>query len=145
MTTGRGPSSGDAASHSPYVVGAPALPLRVPLAPRAWLAWSLAAVTIALVTDNPVYRGLVALAALNVLLAWLPPRRRLRPLAVAVAFSAALAALINLLASHTGADVLIRLPDGLPLVGGPLTLESLAFGGALGLGLVAALLSVAPL
>ncbi len=62
-----------------------------------------------------------------------------------MALAAALAALINLLASHTGADVFARLPDGLPLVGGPLTLESLAFGGALGLGLVAALLSVAPL
>jgi energy-coupling factor transport system permease protein len=115
------------------------------LAPRAWLVWSIAAVTVALVTDNPVYRGLVALVALNVLLTWLPPGRRLRPLAVAVALAAALAALINLLAGHTGADVFARLPDGWPLVGGPLTLESLAFGGALGLGLVAALLSVAPL
>ena len=43
------------------------------LAPRAWLLWSLAAVTVALSTDNPIYRGLVALAALNVLLTWLPP------------------------------------------------------------------------
>jgi len=102
------------------------------LAPRAWLVWSIAAVTVALVTDNPVYRGLVALVALDVLLTWLPPGRRLRSLAVAVALAAALAALINLLASHTGADVFARLPDGLPLVGGPLTLESLAFGGALG-------------
>jgi len=115
------------------------------IAPRAWLVWSLAAVTVALVTDNPVYRGLVALVALDVLLTWLPRGRRLRRLAVAVLLSAALAALIDLLASHTGADVLARLPDGLPLVGGPLTLESLAFGGALGLGLVAALLAVAPL
>ena len=115
------------------------------LAPRAWLVWSLAAVTVALVTDNPVYRGLVALVALDVLLTWLPPGRRLRPLFALVAFSALLAALVNLLASHTGADVIARLPDGLPLVGGPLTFESLAFGGALGLGLVAALLSVAPL
>ena len=115
------------------------------LDPRAWLVWSLAAVTVALVTDNPVYRGLVALVALNVLLAWLPPGRRLRPLILAVVLAAALAALINVLASHTGADTIARLPDGLPLVGGPLTLESLAFGGALGLGLVAALLAVAPL
>jgi energy-coupling factor transport system permease protein len=118
---------------------------RTGLDPRAWLVWSLAAVTVALVTDNPIYRGLVALVALNVLLAWLPLGRRLRPLALAVALAAALAALINLLASHTGADAIAHLPDGLPLVGGPLTLESLAFGGALGLGLVAALLAVAPL
>jgi len=39
------------------------------LAPRAWLAWSLAAVTVALISSNPVYRGLVALVALNVVLA----------------------------------------------------------------------------
>jgi energy-coupling factor transport system permease protein len=97
------------------------------------------------VTDNPVYRGLVALVALNVLLTWLPPGRRLKPLAIAVTLAAALAALINLLAGHTGADVIARLPDWWPLVGGPLTLESLAFGGAIGLGLVAALLAVAPL
>jgi energy-coupling factor transport system permease protein len=134
-----------AAFHTLQVEGTPALPPRVALAPRAWLVWSLAAVTIALVTNNPVYRGLVALVALNVLLTWLPPGRRLRPLALAVAFSAALAALINLLASHTGADVIVRLPDWLPLAGGPITFESLAYGVAIGLGLVAALLAVAPL
>jgi energy-coupling factor transport system permease protein len=64
---------------------------------------------------------------------------------VAVVLAAALAALIDVVASHTGADVLVRLPADWPLVGGPLTVESLAFGGALGLGLVAALLAVAPL
>jgi energy-coupling factor transport system permease protein len=124
---------------------APPAAIQAGLDPRVWVVWSIAAVTVALVTDNPVYRGLVALVALNVLLTWLPPERRLRPLAMAVALAAALAALINVLASHTGADVIARLPDWLPLVGGPLTLESLAFGGALGLGLVAALLAVAPL
>jgi energy-coupling factor transport system permease protein len=115
------------------------------VAPRAWLVWSLAAVTVALISDNPVYRGLVALVALNVLLSWLPPGRNLRPLAVAVVLAAAFAALMNVIAGHTGAHVLLRLPSDWPLIGGPLTLESLAFGGALGLGLVAALLAVAPL
>ena len=115
------------------------------LAPRAWLIWSLAAVTVALSTDNPVYRGLVALAALTVLLTWLPAGRRVRPLAVALVLAAGMAVLINLLAAHTGADAFARLPGEWPLVGGALTLESLASGGALGLGLVAALLAVAPL
>ena len=115
------------------------------MSPRTWLIWSLAAVTVAVSTDNPVYRGLVALAALNVLLTWLPPGRRMKPLAVALVIAAALAALINVLASHTGADVLARLPPDWPLVGGALTLESLAFGSDVGLGLVAALLAVAPL
>ena len=115
------------------------------IAPRAWLVWSLAAVTVALSTDNPVYRGLVALAALDVLLTWLPSGRRVRPLALALLAAAGFAALINVLAGHTGADVIARLPGDWPLVGGPLTLESLAFGGALGLGLAAAILAVAPL
>jgi len=117
----------------------------VTIAPRVWLVWSLAAVTVAVSTDNPVYRGLVALAALNVLLAWLPAGRRIRPLALMLVFAAGMAALINLIAGHTGADVMVRLPSGWPLVGGALTVESLAYGGALGLGLVAALLAVAPL
>ena len=115
------------------------------IAPRAWLVWSLAAVTVALSTDNPVYRGLVALAALNVLLTWLPPGRRVRPLGLALLFAAGFAALINLIAGHTGADVMVRLPGDWPLIGGPLTVESLAYGGVLGLGLAAALLAVAPL
>ena len=115
------------------------------IAPRAWLLWSLAAVTVALSTDNPVYRGLVALAALNVLLTWLPRGRRVRPLALALLFAAGFAALINVIAGHTGADVMVRLPGDWPLIGGPLTVESLAYGGVLGLGLAAALLAVAPL
>ncbi len=120
-------------------------PVEPGLAPRAWLVWSAAAVTVALLTDNPVYRVLVVLAALNVLLAWLPPGRNRKPLALALVVAAVLAASINVLASHTGADVLLRLPAWLPLAGGPITLESLAFGGAISLGLVAALLAVAPL
>lgn len=87
----------------------------------------------------------MALAALNVLVVWLPSGRRVRPLAITLLLAAGIAALVNVMASHAGADVLIRLPSGWPLVGGALTLESLAFGGSLGLGLVAALLAVAPL
>jgi energy-coupling factor transport system permease protein len=102
-------------------------------------------VTVAVSTDNPVYRGLVALAALNVLLTWLPAGRRVRPLFFMLLFSAGLAIAINVIAGHTGTDVMVRLPSYWPLIGGPLTVESLAFGGAIGLGLVAALLAVAPL
>ncbi len=115
------------------------------LAQRAWIVWSLAAVVAALSTDNPVYRGLVTLAALDVLLTWLPRSRSLRRLGVAVAFSALFAVLVNVLVSHTGADVLIHLPDAIPVFGGPVTLESVAFGVTVGLGLTAALVAVAPL
>jgi energy-coupling factor transport system permease protein len=117
----------------------------VRIAPRAWLIWSLAAVTVAVSTDNPIYRGLVALAALNVLLTWLPRGRSVRPLFFMLLFAAGLAGTVNVIAGHAGVDVIVRLPSDWPLVGGPITVESLAFGGALGLGLVAALLAVAPL
>jgi energy-coupling factor transport system permease protein len=115
------------------------------LSPRAWLIWSLAAVAVALSTDNPVYRGLVAIAALNVLIAWLPPGRRLKPLAFGLVFAVFFAVLINGLAGHGGADVIVRVPDAIPVFGGPITVEAVLFGGAVGLGLVAALLAVAPL
>lgn len=115
------------------------------IAPRVWLLWSLAAVTVAVSTDNPIYRGLVALAALNVLLTWLPRGRSVRPLFFMLLFAAGLATTVNVIAGHAGVDVIVRLPSDWPLVGGPITVESLAFGGALGLGLVAALLAVTPL
>jgi energy-coupling factor transport system permease protein len=44
-----------------------------------------------------------------------------------------LAALFNGLTAHLGDTVLIRLPDWLPLLGGPVTLEALAFGAMNGL------------
>jgi energy-coupling factor transport system permease protein len=137
----------DAASRVPAARPTPAAAEwpRPGIAPRAWLIWSLAAVTVALSTNNPIYRGLVALAALDVLLTWLPEGRRVRPLAITVAVAAGFAALINVLAAHAGADVLASLPADWPLVGGNLTVETLAFGADLGLGLAAALLAVAPL
>ena len=115
------------------------------LSARAWLGWSLAAVAVALSTDNPVYRGLVAAAALNVLIAWLPRSRSLRPLGFGLAFAVFFAVLVNGLAGHGGADAIVSVPDAVPIFGGPITIESLLFGCSVGLGLVAALLAVAPL
>jgi energy-coupling factor transporter transmembrane protein EcfT len=115
------------------------------LSARAWLIWSLAAVAVALSTDNPVYRGLVAAAALNVLIAWLPGGRSLRPLAFGLAFAVFFAVLVNGLAGHGGADTIVSVPEAVPIFGGAITIESLLFGCSVGLGLVAALLAVAPL
>ena len=115
------------------------------LSARAWVGWSLAAVAVALTTANPVYRGLVAIAAFDVLVAWLPPGRRLRPLAFGMAFAVAFAVLINGIAGHGGSSVIVRIPDAIPIFGGPITVESIVFGGSIGLGLVAALLAVTPL
>ena len=115
------------------------------LSARAWLGWSLAAIAVALSTDNPVYRALVAIAAFDVLVAWLPPGRRLRPVAFGLAFAVGLAVLINGIAGHGGTTVILAIPNAIPILGGPITVESLVFGASIGLGLVAALLAVAPL
>jgi energy-coupling factor transport system permease protein len=113
--------------------------------PRAAGAWSLAALAIAVSTTNPVYRGVVALCALNLILARGRPGVRLRPLLVTVAVAAAIATVVSLLLSHTGAHRLLQVPAGVPAIGGAITFESLVFGLVTGLGIAAALLAVAPL
>ena len=112
---------------------------------RALTAWSAAGLLIVLASNNPVYRGLVMLAAVNVLLASLPRERSLRPLLLAVALAALATALLNPLLSHTGEHLLPGLPGWVPGIGGPLTLESVAYGAGSGIGLAAAVLAVAPL
>ncbi len=112
---------------------------------RALAAWSASAVTVSLCTTNPVYRLLVALVAANLLVARLPAGRSLRPLAAGLALACAFSVLLNLLLAHTGRDVLLRLPEWMPVAGGPVTLESGAFGVLTGLGIAAAVLAVAPL
>ncbi len=101
----------------------------------SWLAW-LAAVLLALsLTRNPVY-----LLLLLVVVAFtggrMPVRSRdvlpfapLRLLLVLVP----LAALFNALTAHFGETVFLRLPQGIPLLGGAVTLEGLLFGALNGL------------
>ena len=112
---------------------------------RALAGWTLAAVFVALATTNPVYRVLVALAALNVVLATLLPGRSARPLLRAVIFAALASVALNLLLSRAGDHAFAAVPAQVPLVAGPLTLESVAFGVTAAAGLCAAVLAVAPL
>ena len=112
---------------------------------RAMVTWSAAALVVDLATDNPIYRGIVVLIALDVLLVLTPPARSLRPLLLAIPLFGALAVEFNVLLSHTGAHVLVALPADWPLVGGPLTLESAAYGLTVALGIAGAVLAVAPI
>ncbi len=112
---------------------------------RALLVWVGGALVVDLATDNPVFRAIVALVALDLLIVLAPRERSLRPTLVAVVAFCATAVLLNLALSHTGANVIVRLPDWLPLIGGPLTLESLAYGCTAGLGIGGAVLAVAPM
>lgn len=115
------------------------------LSPRTIAAWSLAAIAVVVLTNNPVYRGLVALVALNLLVA----RRRqgisLRAVLGFLSVFALFALAYNPLISHGGAHQLLRLPEALPGIGGPVTLESLVFGASAAVGFLSAALAVAPL
>ena len=115
------------------------------MTPRAWAAWSAAALIVVLTSTNPVYRALVLLVALNVLLASRRPDAPLRGLFLAVGVTAVIATLFNALLSHTGTHVLVSLPSALPGVGGPITVEAVLYGLDIALGIAAAVLATAPL
>jgi energy-coupling factor transport system permease protein len=114
-----------------------------PLNARAVAAWSAACLFVALSTTNPAYRAAVLAAALVALLVS-PGRARARPLLTVVVVTAALGTVFNLVVSHVGTTVMFELPDGIPALGGPYTVEALAFGASTGVTLAAAILAVAP-
>lgn len=113
--------------------------------PWALGAWAAACLTAVLASTSPAYRALVLVAAALMLAGPRRPGVSARPLGLAVAIGGAGAVALNFLLSHTGATALVTLPGWLPLIGGPLTLESAAFGGATALGLAAGLLAVSAL
>lgn len=112
---------------------------------RALILWSLTGLVVALSTTNPVYRAVVALIAVNVLRTWSRPEQNLGFLVKAICFTTVGAVLLNVAVGHLGATVIFELPDGWPVVGGRWTLESIAYGLDVALGLAAAVLVVAPL
>ncbi len=113
--------------------------------PRALAVWSFSGVTVALSTGSPVYRTLVLLCAVNVLVAFRRPEVSIRGLLIALAVAAAIAIATTTLASHTGDHAFLVLPAGIPVIGGPLTLEAALFGVSTGVGIAAAVLAAAPL
>ena len=102
---------------------------------RTWLLWALTALVTASSTRNPLYLVLLLLVTTVVGVVCAPDqgqRVSLSPLRF-VAVAVPLSALFNSLTVHIGDTVLIRLPDWLPLLGGPVTLEALIFGATNGL------------
>ncbi len=110
---------------------------------RAVAAWSGCCLFIVLSTTNPVYKVMVLAAAVSALAAG-AGLRRIRSLLVAVLLIAAFATLLNFVSAHLGATVLFALPDQIPAVGGPYTLEALVFGASGGITIAAAILAAAP-
>jgi energy-coupling factor transport system permease protein len=112
---------------------------------RAVAAWSASGLFIVVLTNNPAYRGLVLLAALNFVVAHRRPGTRLRPLMALLLVATMISIAVSLLLSHTGEHVLFAIPSAIPVVGGTLTLESAIYGAGAGLGIAAGALVVAPL
>jgi energy-coupling factor transport system permease protein len=116
---------------------------------RATAFWSATCLVIVLSTTNPVYRALVLLAGLMLALTSTRIRgmrspRRAHRILVAVAIAGVITSLLNMALSHIGATVLFALPEWIPGLGGPYTLEALVFGLTTGITIGACLLAVAP-
>jgi energy-coupling factor transport system permease protein len=110
---------------------------------RAIAAWSAACLFIVLSTSNPAYKATVLAAALAALVAgarW----KRTKRLLIGVGLIAGFAVLLNFVSAHLGATVLFALPEQIPGLGGPYTLEALAFGAVGGVTLATAVLAAAP-
>ena len=113
--------------------------------PRAVAAWSASALVIVLVANNPAYRVLVLLLALNFLVARKLPGKQLGSLVRMLLVGTLIATVVSMALSHVGADVLFVIPNQVPGFAGPVTVESAIFGLASGIGLSAAALAATPL
>ena len=106
--------------------------------PVAWFAWIGAAALVPLITRNPFYLVIdfaitcVVADAVRVQSSEGPAQAFISPVRFAL-FAVPVGALFNALTSHVGETVLLRLPDAIPLIGGPLTVESLVYGAINGL------------
>jgi energy-coupling factor transport system permease protein len=106
-------------------------------------AWSAACLVVVLMTTNPTYKAMVLAAALSSLAAGAGLRRLKTPV-IAIALVAAFAALLNFASAHLGDTIIFSLPSVIPGLGGPWTLEALAYGLAGGITIGAAILAAAP-
>jgi energy-coupling factor transport system permease protein len=101
-----------------------------PLDPRAWLIWAATASVPPLVGRNPWPLLATLIAVLGVWGVWSAGTAgaRWRPLLRLALLFGAVSVLFNLLTAHVGDLVIAELPEGWPIVGGPLTLNALIYG-----------------
>lgn len=106
-----------------------------------WVAGTLGCV---LVAQDP-FVGVLLVASLVIVIGGCAGWRRARPLLLAVGVAGLVATVVTFCLSHVGTTVLFTVPDAWGVLGGPWTLEAIAYGVQSGLVLAAAVLSVAPL
>ncbi len=111
---------------------------------RAVAVWVVGALGSALVAQDPVV-GVLLVAALVAVAGGCASWRRARPLLLAVLVAGLVATLLTLCLGHVGTTVLFTLPSAWLVLGGPWTVEAIAYGVQSGLVLAAAVLAVAPL
>ncbi len=104
--------------------------------PLAWFGWIASAALATLLTRNPLYLtlllGVFSLVIDGVRRPGAETPLPFTPLRFA-AFAVPVGALFNGLTSHIGETVLFQLPEVVPLLGGAITIEALAFGAINGL------------
>jgi energy-coupling factor transport system permease protein len=117
------------------------------LHPGAWAAWLIAALVALSATRNPLYLflTLLCIAIVNAVVGGQQQslNQSVSPWRFAMVV-VPLSALFTAVTAHFGGTVVLRLPDGLPVLGGPVTLEALVFGAINGLvltGILAAFLT----
>ena len=109
---------------------------------RAVAAWSGACLFIVLFTTNPAYKALVLAAAFAALAAG-AGLSRMKRLLTGVVLIAGFDVALNFVSAHLGRTVLFSLPDNIPALGGPYTVEALVFGVSNGITIAAAILAAA--
>ena len=96
-----------------------------------WMMWLLAVLVFTLSTRNPIYLSLI-LTGLIMLGHHLALDKKIKGWAVSnfrfLLTMILLSTMINGLFSHVGQIILFTIPKGWPLIGGNITLESLAYG-----------------
>lgn len=116
--------------------------------PLAWLGWLVAAMAALSVTRNPLHLILVSLCIAVVYVAIGSTEDAPYQLTSPFRFAGVvvlLSALFNAVTVHLGDTVLVHLPEGLPIIGGPITMEAVVFGLINGLVLTGIFLAFATL
>lgn len=103
--------------------------------PVAWVIWLLTVLVALSATRNPLYLILILLCIAIVATAVRSENETSMPISPAcfAIIVVALSGLFNAATVHVGDTVLFRMPRVVPLLGGPITLEAIAFGALNGL------------
>ena len=114
----------------------------------AWLAWFAAIALVPMLSRNPLYLVMALLVALAVYLSTPRSGSLARAWRLVLLIGTTLATFsigFNVLTVHAGDRVFARLPDALPIVGGPLTWNALVYGVSSALAIATLLVAAATL